>query len=109
MASEFQLYKDASGAFRWRLTADNNQVIAVASEGYVNKSAAQRGIDITRKGQASYTVIPDAQGKWRWRSEVTNGNIIATAGQGYVNPRDCERGITLTKTLARTAPVKEVE
>jgi uncharacterized protein YegP (UPF0339 family) len=107
MASEFQLYQDDAGAFRWRLTADNNQVIAVASEGYVNKGAAERGIEIVKLGKADYMVLQDKAGQWRWRSEVTNGNVIATAGQGYVTTRDCERGIQLVRDLARKAPVKE--
>ena len=48
MAAEFELYKDVKGEFRWRLQADNNEVIAV-SEGYKSKAGCQKGIAAVKK------------------------------------------------------------
>jgi len=45
---KFQLYRDRSGGFRFRLTARNGKVIAV-SEGYTTCAAALSGIDSVRK------------------------------------------------------------
>ena len=38
MAAEFELYKDKSGEYRWRLQAANNEVIADSGEGYTTKA-----------------------------------------------------------------------
>lgn len=53
MAGTFELYEDASGQFRFRLTAGNGQTIA-ASEAYTTKAAAKNGIESVR------TNAPDA-------------------------------------------------
>jgi uncharacterized protein YegP (UPF0339 family) len=42
--AKFEIYKDAKGEFRWRLRADNNQIIA-SGEGYTTKAACQNGIE----------------------------------------------------------------
>lgn len=54
MGQRFELYKDKSGEWRWRLRASNNRIIADSGEGYVNKEDAKHGIDLV-KGEA-----PDA-------------------------------------------------
>ena len=48
MAAEFELYKDNAGEFRWRLQAENNEIIADSAEGYVNKAACEHGIQLVR-------------------------------------------------------------
>lgn len=45
---KFQIYKDRKGEFRWKLLADNNQVIATG-EGYSSKAGCKSGIDSVRK------------------------------------------------------------
>jgi uncharacterized protein len=47
MAGKFELYKDASGDFRFRLKAGNGQVVAVG-EAYESKAAALNGIESVR-------------------------------------------------------------
>lgn len=37
---EFQIYKDRSNLWRWRLLASNNKIIADGSEGYISKQNA---------------------------------------------------------------------
>jgi uncharacterized protein len=48
MAGKFELYKDKSGEFRFRLTAGNGQTIAV-SEGYSSKASALNGIESVKQ------------------------------------------------------------
>ena len=48
MAAEFELYEDAAGEFRWRLQAENNEIIADSAEGYVRKSDCEHGIELVR-------------------------------------------------------------
>lgn len=43
MGAKFEITKDKSGEFRFKLIAPNNQVIAV-SEGYTSKESALKGI-----------------------------------------------------------------
>ena len=40
---QFEIFKDASGQFRWRLRAPNGELIA-ASEAYTSKAACEDGI-----------------------------------------------------------------
>jgi uncharacterized protein YegP (UPF0339 family) len=45
---KFEIFKDKKGQFRWRLLANNNQVIATG-EGYTSKAACKNGIESVRK------------------------------------------------------------
>ena len=45
---KFEIYKDRSGAFRFRLTSRNGQIIA-AGEPYSTKAACENGIESIRK------------------------------------------------------------
>ncbi len=48
MAGKFELYKDKSGKFRFRLKASNGQVIATG-EAYESKASAMKGIESVMK------------------------------------------------------------
>jgi uncharacterized protein YegP (UPF0339 family) len=48
VAGKFELYKDASGSYLFRLKASNGQVIAVG-EAYESKASALNGIESVRK------------------------------------------------------------
>ena len=48
MAGKFEVYKDKSGNFRFRLKASNGQVIATG-EGYKTKKSCLNGIESIRK------------------------------------------------------------
>ncbi len=47
MPAKFEIYKDASDQFRFRLRAANNEIIAV-SEAYTTKAGCQNGIESVR-------------------------------------------------------------
>ena len=52
--AKFQIYKSTNGEFRWRFRADNGNIIAIASEGYVKKSDCSHAIDLVKqKGPAA--------------------------------------------------------
>lgn len=53
--AKFQVYKDRAGEWRWRLRADNGEIIADSAEGYVNKSDCKHGVDLVK------TKAPGAQ------------------------------------------------
>lgn len=49
MAANFELYKDASDEWRWRLRHVNRNVIADSGEGYHNKADALQGIESVKE------------------------------------------------------------
>ncbi len=48
MPAKFEVYKDASEQFRFRLRAANNEIIAV-SEAYTSKAACMNGIESVKE------------------------------------------------------------
>jgi hypothetical protein len=48
MAAEFELYKDKAGEYRWRLQANNNEIVADSNEGYSSKASCLHGIEVVR-------------------------------------------------------------
>jgi len=56
MAGKFELYKDKSGHFRFRLKAGNGEIIA-SSEAYNSKASAKNGIESVKKNAAEAAVV----------------------------------------------------
>ena len=54
--AKFEIYKDKKGEFRWRLRADNNQVIATG-EGYASKAGCKNGIESVKKNAPKAEVV----------------------------------------------------
>ncbi|MBW3598732.1 MAG: DUF1508 domain-containing protein [Planctomycetes bacterium] len=52
----FQIFKDAADEYRWRLRANNNQIVATSGEGYKAKADCQRGIEIVQNEGPSANV-----------------------------------------------------
>lgn len=55
MAAEFELFKDKAGKFRFRLQANNNEIVS-SSEAYESKAGAMDGIQATKTAAASATI-----------------------------------------------------
>jgi uncharacterized protein YegP (UPF0339 family) len=56
MAAKFEIYKDKTGEFRWKLTHTNGQTIANSGEGYTSKVNAIKGIDSVKENAAKAVV-----------------------------------------------------
>jgi uncharacterized protein YegP (UPF0339 family) len=56
--AKFQIYKDNKGEYRWRLRADNGEVIADSNEGYKRKPDCQHAIDLVKR-QAPQAEVED--------------------------------------------------
>jgi uncharacterized protein len=52
----FEVYKDKSGEYRWRLKASNGQAIASSGEGYASKKSCLDGIESVRRNAAKAEV-----------------------------------------------------
>ena len=55
MAGKYEVYKDKSGGYRFRLKAGNGETIA-SSESYKTKASALNGIESVKTNAASDTV-----------------------------------------------------
>ena len=44
----FEIYKDKRGEWRWRLRADNHEILATGGEGYVKRASCLRGIELVK-------------------------------------------------------------
>jgi uncharacterized protein YegP (UPF0339 family) len=56
MAAKFEVYKDQSEEFRWRLIHTNGQVIANSGEGYTTKENVMGGINSLKENVPNATV-----------------------------------------------------
>ncbi len=56
MAAKFEIYKDKSEQFRWRLTHTNGQIIADSGQGYKAKEDAVKGIGSLKENVPNATV-----------------------------------------------------
>ncbi|TGK77556.1 DUF1508 domain-containing protein [Leptospira noumeaensis] len=56
MSAKFEIYKDKSGEFRFRLKAGNGEIIA-SSEGYSSKQACENGINSIKTNAASAEIV----------------------------------------------------
>ena len=107
---KFQVYKDAAGKFRFRLRADNNNIIAVG-EAYEQYAGCINGIksvqrnsnapieDISVEGQRfsnpKFQVYKDNAEKFRFHLFARNGEIIADSSEGYETRGACLNGIAV--------------
>src|SRR5688572_33436125 len=48
-AATFEVYQDKGGEFRWRLRAQNTQILATSGEGYKEKRSCLAAIDSVKK------------------------------------------------------------
>lgn len=55
MAGKFEVYKDKTGKFRWRLKSSNGQVVA-SGEAYETKTAAINGTESVKRAADGATV-----------------------------------------------------
>jgi len=93
MSRTFEVYEDEAGEHRWRLRADNGNVVADSGEGYDSRDGALRAVErvrersgdarVTAVDRAAFEVYEDAEGRHRWQLRHPNGNVLADSGQGY--------------------------
>jgi uncharacterized protein len=55
MAAKFEVYKDSSGQFRFRLKAGNGEIVATG-ESYPTETAAKDGCDAVKRAAAAATI-----------------------------------------------------
>jgi uncharacterized protein len=110
MAGKFEVYKDKSGEFRFRLKAANGQNI-FTGEAYSSKSAALNGVESVKKnaGDANrFEVKESSSGKSYFVLKAANHQVIGQS-QMYESAAACQSGIESVSNNAPDAAVEEVE
>jgi uncharacterized protein YegP (UPF0339 family) len=102
--AKFEVYRDSQEDYRWRLKANNHQIIAVSREGYKQRAECEHGIELVRS-MDDPEVYEDNGKQFRWRFRASNGLIISDSGEGYKARGGCRRGIAAVRRTAPTAPV----
>ena len=101
----FEVYRDGTGEWRWRLVHKNGNIIAAASEGYTRRRDARRSVDTVREtlDDDAFEVYEDAGGDHRWRLTAANNEVIATSGEGYSSESEASEAVERVQTYAPEA------
>jgi hypothetical protein len=109
--AKFEVYQSGKNKeFRFRLKADNGQII-LSSEGYTSKASCMNGIESVKKNAGdvkrfSKTQTPTKM--FRFAITAANSQIIGTS-QNYKSESGRDNGIESVKKNAAKAEIKEVE
>jgi uncharacterized protein YegP (UPF0339 family) len=112
MSKKYQIYQDVAGKYRFRLRAENSQIVAV-SQAYDQHASCINGVksvqnncnaaieDTTINGETipnpKFQVFSDKADEFRFRLNASNGEIIA-ASEGYQAKEGCLNGIAAVKS-----------
>lgn len=104
----FELYKNDSGKFGFRLKAANGQVI-LASQTYEDKSGANNGIQsvINNANEDAFAKETAKDGSPYFNMKSGNGQIIGKS-QMYNSESARDNGIASVITNAKEAEVKDI-
>jgi uncharacterized protein len=88
--SQFQIYRDARGEYRWRLITDGGTVIATGGEGYLGRGGAGIAIQAVKEVAASAPILekascrpeppPSEHEGYSWRAEPARDWRMHTRG-----------------------------
>jgi len=103
--ASFEVYPDASGHHRWRLSTINGRIVATSSESYATSANARAAAERLRSNAASYryAIDTDNAGNHRWRARATNGQSVATSAESFSSRQSAERAARGARELASSA------
>jgi uncharacterized protein YegP (UPF0339 family) len=104
----YQIFKDKSGKFRFRLHAGNTQVV-LNSQGYKTKAACKVGVNSVKKNAKSksrFAVTQAKNGKYFFNVVSGNKEIVGTS-QMYSSRDTLRKGIASVMRNAKSR-VEEV-
>lgn len=106
--TNFELFTDKAGQFRFRLKASNGEII-LASEGYTTKASALNGIESTKTNapiDSRYERKQTSSG-FSFNLRAANNQVVGTS-EVYTSETARENGISAVKKGAPGAGVREV-
>jgi uncharacterized protein YegP (UPF0339 family) len=110
-----EIFEDAAGEYRWRLVAENDEIVADGGQGFASERGARDSVKRVRQyapeasaldyTDAAFELYEDNAGEYRWRLRHENGNIMGDSGEGYASRTGAINGI---QSVKRNAPNGEV-
>jgi uncharacterized protein YegP (UPF0339 family) len=98
-------YQDASAnkEWRWRVKAQNGEIVGASTEGYAHRDNAEfnlrslpryaRAVDVRIAADAPHPrpegarlpleFYQDARDEWRWRITASNGHVVHASTEGF--------------------------
>jgi uncharacterized protein YegP (UPF0339 family) len=106
---KFEVYKDASKEYRWRLKGSDDKLLATAGQGFNAKADCRKSVDgmMTKLEKRKFEVYQDKGQHFRWRLIASNGQVVAASSGAYATKGDCEKAIDVVKKGAPKAEVSE--
>lgn len=107
--AKFEIFKDSSSEFRFRLKANNGEKI-LSSEGYGSKANAQNGIDSVKENAPKddrYTNHTSSDNRYYFNLHAANNQVIGTS-EMYNSAASRDEGIKDVKRLAPDAEVLDL-
>ena len=106
--AKFEIYKDKSGKFRFKLKAANGQTI-LSSEAYSNKAACENGIKSVRtnsQNDSRYERLTAKNGSPYFNLKAANSQVIGNS-EMYAGTSGMENGIASVKANAPDAAIED--
>ena len=108
--AKFEIYRSGKKEeFRFRLKADNGQII-LSSEGYTSKAACHNGVEAVRKNSSDatrFTKTKTPTKMFRFSIKAANNEIIGTS-QNYKSQSGRDNGVESVRKNAAKAKLKEI-
>ncbi len=107
---KFEINKTDGGKFRFRLKANNGQII-LTSQNYANKAGAKNGAESVMKNASNPDLFDRkeaADGKPFFNLLAANKQVIGTS-QRYASKDSLEKGIKAVMKVAEGAEIIELE
>jgi len=109
--AKFEVYQSGKKEeFRFRLKADNGQII-LSSEGYTSKASCLNGVESVKKNSTDskrFTKTKTPTNMFRFSITAANSQIIGTS-QNYKSESGRDNGVESVMKNAAKAEIKEVE
>lgn len=106
---KFQIVKDASRQFSWRLVGSNSLIIAVGVESFEHKADCRRAIEFAAGASATqFHVYQDFQQLWRWHLRSPAGHVVGISGETYVTRQEALDSAALAVRADAATPIEEV-
>ncbi len=103
----FEIYKDKSGKFRFRLKAKNGEIIC-SSQAYTLKSSCLKGASsliLNSRKNKSFKIVKNKAGKLFFNVVAGNNKVIATS-QAYKSESSLKKGVDSVKKNATKKNLK---
>jgi uncharacterized protein YegP (UPF0339 family) len=107
---KFQIFKDRSDEFRFRLKARNGEIILQSSEGYDSKQGCKNGIDSVKANapfDSRYSRLTASNGQYYFILNASNGRKLGIS-EMYVSSSGRDNGIEAVKRDAPGAPTEDL-